>query len=233
MTVRDDLEAILNEGVSSDIFLADQAFALYACIGEHAAGVNASTYSDVLSTMQRGALSEFVLAVTRLYDVPRQYPLRNIPGALSFIEEHAQELKIEQPIVLRRDMQRLRVWCPEMDGPDAAEIVRAVCRSLRARVPRVATSRALDALRALRDKRIAHHEQLTSELQRTTWDAAQSLLHPAKDIVGVVGMAFVSTVFTDDEGRYMMDSDAQRSASQLRRIFGRLEIPQNPPPVGA
>jgi hypothetical protein len=225
MTAKDDLNTILTEGVSTDIFKADQALAIVSAIGEHADAVNESTFSNTFVTLQAYGIEQFVLAVTRLYDRIGGYELRNVPAALRFVEANAPSLTIEQPINLKREMQRIGAWTGAMDQLAGADLTAAVCAQLQPLVPTLNTYPALVALKAIRDKRLAHAENIPgTSIPRTTWEEAEKLLIPAKNIGAVLAQAYTSTAYTDEDGRYIADSDASRAAISVQRLLRKVGI---------
>lgn len=76
------------------------------------------------------------------------------------------------------------------------------------------------ALRNARNKRISHHEATSVErLPRATWSEIPPLLDVAKQSLGVIGSAYLSTAYTVDNGTYILTSDAERASYALDRLF--------------
>ena len=107
MSAIDDLTGILRNGLASDIFLAMQARNIFVKIGEHADQVNASSFQPVFATLQGYASDAFVLAITRLLDRERNYPLQSAHGALVFLKVHASEIPPKQTGIVQQALVRL------------------------------------------------------------------------------------------------------------------------------
>lgn len=221
---QDQLRLMVIQGLVSDILLALESRHVFEAIGEHAALVDASTYKPTFATFQYYAMHQFVLAISRLYDQPRGYPLQSAHGVLKFLREQADQLQIQQPIFLEQSMQRLRSWFdPVRSARGPAQTIAAV-DVLAGRLPREAENAALGAVRTLRDKRIAHPEHIAVELlPSVTFQDAETLLKIPLEILAVCG-AYLNTAFVDNEGAFIMETDAQRPAHSTRRVLRALGI---------
>jgi hypothetical protein len=221
MDARDELFTMVHSGPNADIFLALQARHIFGAIGEHAEQINASSYRPVFAVLQSYASDIFVLAVTRLLEREKNYPLRSVHGVLEFLRVHASEIPLKEPVFVIQALLRLGY---ESDAFGGAGQTAAVVGVLLGRLPHYADNVALDALRTLRDKRIAHPERLEAEsLPTTTWEDAETLLKIPIEALAVCG-AYLSTGYVDNEGHLFMDSDAQMAANSIRRLLGEIGI---------
>jgi hypothetical protein len=219
MNPREELKSMVSTGPASDIFKAEQALNLSAAVGESADAVNASTFSQLFSTVQAYATEQFVLAVNRLLEPQKRYSLLSLPGVLAFFGEHAADLTLEQPTFLEQAMDRLGLWTDEIRAATGPDQTRAVVSALQSQLPPANQNAALDALKTLRDKRIAHPEKVAAEaIPRTTWDEAEKLLVMPRQAVAVCG-AYYSMAYTDNDGRYFMTTDADTAGYAMRRLF--------------
>jgi hypothetical protein len=95
-----------------------------------------------------------------------------------------------------------------------------------AKLPHHTNSESLKALKALRDKRIAHPEKAKPEaLLTTSWDEAVKLLNIPVEALTVCG-ACTNEAYVDNKGRRFMAADAARAGVATGRV---LELP---PPAG-
>jgi hypothetical protein len=215
---------IVREGPFADIFLALQAQHLFQAIGEHAPQVESSTYQPAFATFQTYASESFVLAVTRLLEPASQrHPLQSMPGVLAFLEQHADQIPVREPIFLQQSMERLGEWqrLASITGPD---LTRAAVDVLLGKMPRHQDSQALDALKTLRDKRIAHPERVAVEsLPSTTWESALSLLNIPTEALAVCG-AHTSEAYVDSEGRLFIVNDPKRAGFATVRALRELGV---------
>jgi len=218
---------MVTTGPAADIFKAEQALNLSAAVGESADAVNASTFGNLFSTVQGYATEQFVLAINRLLETQKRYFLLSLPGILGFLSEHAADLTLEQPTFLEQAMKRQGLWTDEIRVATGPEQTRAVANALQGKLPMANQNAALGALKALRDKRIAHPENISAEaIPKTTWEEAQKLLVMPRHAVAVCG-AYFSMAYMDNEGRYFMTTDAGTAGYAMRRLFKELGIIKN------
>jgi hypothetical protein len=82
-------------------------------------------------------------------------------------------------------------------------------------------------MRASRDKAIAHNEAVDrGSLPRAKWSEAERLLEYAKNVSAGIAIAYFTSAWTDDSGRFGMTDDAGVAASQLRRLLKCANIPK-------
>ena len=108
-----------------------------------------------------------------------------------------------------------------MNSVPDADVTRAMVAFFRERLEQPDVLDAIRRLKAVRNKRIAHNE--AHPVEGPTWNDVLHLLSIAKDIVGAVGWAYMSTVYTHG-GEYTLSSGAQRAGAATRRVLEGLEI---------
>jgi hypothetical protein len=214
-----ELDRLVREGISTDFYLAYEAYGIFRTIGERTPSANASTYRAMLVALQSYASAEFVLAITRLLERQgERYELHSVHGVLMFLKDKAREIPVQQALWVQQSMERLGVWdrVPHESGPKQT---RAVVDAVVAKLPHHTNDSALKALKDLRDKRIAHPERATPEgLQTTTWDKALKLLDVPLEALGICS-AFTSTAYVDDSGQLMTAADAASAGNATRRFL--------------
>lgn len=224
------LEQLLRDqtdGVISDISQADQAYALLFLIGQHAANINGATFGGFFAPIQDILVRDYILAITKTFGVPnRNYPIRSIPKTIDLLEQSLKELRISQRYPLLR-----RLFCAGVDvgtlrQSSDSEITLALLNHYKAKLPSKETIegftawRTLDALKSKRDKVIAHNEGIDPmNLPPVQWKATQDLLALAKSFIGVVSVGYLSYFLTDDDGNYILTSDAQPPSRCLHRLL--------------
>ena len=96
--------------------------------------------------------------------------------------------------------------------------------ALRSKMPTPDSNPALNALKALRDKRLAHPEHIEAEaIPKTAWEPAEKLIETAQSMMAVLG-CITSTIYSDNDGEYFMSTDAQRASMATRRLLVKLGI---------
>jgi hypothetical protein len=221
----EELQRIVRAGPFNDLFLALQARHLFQVIGEHADRINRSSFAPVFATYQLYALDEFVLATTRLLERESgRYELQSVHGALRFLAGNAAAIPLKQPAILQQSMERLGAWADRIGPLTGERQAVAVAELLIERLPHHSENKALDALKSLRDKRIAHPERVDADsLPATTWPDADALLRIPTEALAVLG-AYVSDGHVDVAGRLLMESDAGRAAFATLRSLRQLGI---------
>ena len=229
MAASDDLKR-LTVGISGDIYRAEQCVALNEQISQASVPLNDANYGDLFGTVQALSINELILAISKIYERPSaRHPNRSLLTAIEFIEEHADELEVKAPILLQRELVKFGVEERELDGIDDTAMNRIVAQTLRGLLPdaeeNTELANAKAALRMIRDKQIAHNEDIDVEdLPRTTWGRISLLLDVPKAAIGVIGAAYLNTVYVDVSGTYFLTSDAERAARALTRLLKQAEL---------
>lgn len=83
----------------------------------------------------------------------------------------------------------------------------------------------LETVKNIRDKFLAHHEDVELDaMRKPTYAEFDALMQFAREFVSAVGFGYFSIVYTDDSGTYGLDSDATRSMRSLRRMLNRFGV---------
>jgi hypothetical protein len=204
-------------------FRADESRALVAMIDTHAAAIANSTFSPTFVALHSYAVEQFVLAITRFFDRPKKnYPLRSLPAIVEHVFANAESLPVREPNLLAEALKHLGAPIAGL-GANCATTQLAV-GALRALMPSPETHSALDALKALRDKRLAHPEHVAVEsIPKTAWVPADELLRTAQLMIAALG-DLTSTAHIDSAGRYFLKSDAECASVATHRLLRKLQI---------
>jgi hypothetical protein len=131
-------------------------------------------------------------------------------------QAYASEIPLREPVFLEQALARL--GC-RLDAFGEASRTADVVDLLLRRLPHYSENAALNALRTLREKRIAHPERLeANSLPTTTWENAETLLKIPIEALAVCG-AYLSYAYVDDQGRLFMDTDVRTAATATRRLL--------------
>lgn len=234
MTAEDQLRDILYAGLGPDIYLAERARQLHQAIGVRADEINAAGFGELFGTVQNAAVGEITLSVAKLFErANTRFSVRSIPAAIALLEQSASDLQPMQPRSALADFSRagidvggLASLSGEAFGKRLALLLRASCPDPK-KADACDLSRSLDAMRASRDKAIAHNEAIDrASIPRAKWSEAESLLEYAKNVVAGIGMAYFASAWNDDQGRFASTDDASVAASQLRRLLKAANIPK-------
>lgn len=215
------------EQVASLIFVADRAISVVQATGEGTDGINEANLGELFESLRDALVDVALLAVAKIFEraTPR-YPLWSLPTLLREIDECAEHLPLlDRPRAL--EFLRAELLCDQISGASSDPIVsQALVRAMLAQLPDASMTvlrprdLALEALRQQRDKVIAHNEALDrGTLLSTSWRDLDGLLDLAKRQVGLIGWAFLNTVYMTDDGDYPLADDAARSGMAMRRLL--------------
>jgi len=220
---RDQIEDIVKHGLVADIFRMERSYSLLKIIGVNAEVINAQgagNFGELFGALQSALQTDAVLAVARLYDTPnKKYPIRCIRGLLKFLEEHKGNLpKIREQDDLEKELNRIGMNQSEITlaSTDEAAFAIALSKHFSSVLEDAKTIDTIGKLKSIRDKAIAHNEQV-SRIEGPTWQGLEELMQHAKDLVGVLGWSYLNTVYVHD-GEYIMTRDAKRSSRAMNRL---------------
>lgn len=234
---KDRLKDIISKGVVIDIFHAEEALTLNDLIGQEADNINEAKFGAFFGSLQIILSRHLILTMNRIFEKEGgRYKVRSIPEAIKVLREHADELTIEQKQVV------IAMLCDSGFDPEQLanvsdpDFTRILVAHFEQTAPRSCLkeseglSRALDALKTLRDKFVAHPEAVKpAELPKTTFHEINQLLGFAKFFVSTVGLAYLGMSYADSSGRYHLCVDAGRASRCLKRLLqaaGGVEKPK-------
>ena len=224
------LHDTLYKGTGPEIFLAVRARELHRSIATNADRVNMAGYGELFSALQNGAVCELTLSIAKLFERPSaRYITRSIPSAIALLQAHAADLTPVEPTVALRDLDRIGISTNGLRKLNGANYTLSLASRLGSACPDVSQaftddlSRALDALRVSRDKTIAHNEAIDrAVLPSTSWADVENLILFAKHTHAALAMAYFGSIWTDDIGTFLPDSEARIASMQLNRVVATI-----------
>ncbi|MGA3286137.1 MAG: hypothetical protein ABSD46_01780 [Bacteroidota bacterium] len=221
---RESIEDMVKKGLVEDIFKMECAFELGKKIGERSGDLNRNVngyFGELFATIQSALRIESILAAARVYDTPsKKYPTRCLRGVLNYLIENKDDLpKIREPYQLQIHLEHMSaprelVNTIKNQPTEFASQFSFFVQSLLETPFRIDT---LEKLKLVRDKAIAHNEQV-EEIVGPTWESLQDLINIAKDVVGTLGWAYFSTGYVIN-GDYILSDDARRSSVALNKLL--------------
>ena len=190
---------ILLHQVPCELFAAHNAFGIYAALGSQAQYLNATRWCQLLGIIQLQSLGSMILSVSKIFEpVKKKYSNYSIPTALELISKDCENLQVSpincvklfdfitanesQPLPVTADTGMLR--------DRALKMIREQCPQCPVR-PTHRLDEAFKAVKVVRDKQVAHHEDhALSELSSPDSNAIQDLLAFAQTTVDVIGFGF-------------------------------------------
>ncbi|HBA85522.1 MAG TPA: hypothetical protein DCZ95_15660 [Verrucomicrobia bacterium] len=225
---------IILDRINVEVFLGHNALGVYIALSDHSSILNALPFRQALGTIQRHALDSFILSLCKLYEKPNQkYPNYSIPTTLALLQEDRFNLadRIQNHVRLEQFIQAnvdnsFVVRCSD----DMTRIPALLLDHFSEQCPRTPPrdrkelDYILDALKVLRDKRVAHHENADlASLSKANLDGALRLLAFAQTYINLVGYGFFGF---SQEAEVNSDGFAPSKSvvwPELNRMIGLLE----------
>ena len=190
---------IVLDRVPPEIFLAKQSASVWQNIGERCLELNGTEYQTAFATIQRQALSSLVLSLVQLFERPSdRYPNYSIPTAIAHLTTDIDSVRVNPASVVKlvddltdeRDDQLYLLQNPD-------ELPKILLNDFEDGCPKFLArsgselDRFLEQIRVIRDKRVAHLEDVDiSNHPRATWESVTQLLAFAESFVNLVGYGF-------------------------------------------
>jgi hypothetical protein len=224
-----DLDDICR-GVANDVFLAELARRLLeeldgAVDPINQTGIGKRFFADLQVILQH----ELILTVTRMYEpYSSRNPGRTLPATVHHIETHAANLPIvNHDSVLKYLVSRGHPR-QSVDQLSNERLSLTLAKSLDGDIPRAdmpansPLNHALGQLKMVRDKAIAHHDQVRqSSLLIPGWSHLVNLIDIARETVSLVAHAYLSV-------GYNLAGDASWGAHSLRGLLDRAGLGRGP-----
>lgn len=236
LSPREELEDIISNGIVPDIFEAEQALALESLIGINAAAINEQKFGSLFGSLQVILAKCFILAVTRLYEKYEKpnpkYRIRSIPEALKVLEKYAKEFGIKRKAIVIGKLEESGYDVGQLqkmsDVDLTLKIVKHFSENLsQSLISEAGMPRALNALKTIRDKAIAHREAIeVSGLKIPSYAKIDQLIDLAIKFVIIVGNGYLGINYEVD-GRYFHTSEAKRASRSLRRLLVKAGVLQD------
>ncbi|RYZ90160.1 MAG: hypothetical protein EOP06_08275 [Proteobacteria bacterium] len=226
-TIEETLYDYVIQGIVKELFIADEAKALCAEIGNHAEKVNSQGLGELFGSLQAAYSERQTLSIAKLFDPPsNKYPTRSIPAVIDFMERNVSALPVTQTHVLHKRLVFAGHDELKVKSLSNEQLAREVCADLQSTLPKGKQgntdplSVALLKVKESRDKAIAHNEAVhPSARQWTTWGEEELLVDYAKDFVALVSFGFLGLYLGDGANWYYNSASASRTSKMLSRVL--------------
>jgi hypothetical protein len=218
-----NIEELLKDqvkGIKSDIYQADQAYALLCQIGQSAGQINICKFGGFFAPIQDILVRDYVLGITKVFDVPnKRYPMRSIPAMVTLLKKSANDLKICQKTNMLKKLSSAGMVVSE-PLPDS-DITLALIDHYNGKLPsKEKVDRTLDALKCKRDKDYVHNESIDPiNFPETTWRETRELLELAKKFTDVISTGYLGLFLAVEDGPYLLGEDAKQPSRCLNRLL--------------
>ena len=234
MEIKDQLYDIVWHGLHPDIYAAEESLALVKEIGIHADAINKAKYGfgHLFGRLQQSSTEIAILAVSRIYDQPKGYPLRSIRSAIQLLETNSSTLAL----LYRHDVEKRLVQFGQpatvlRDMTDSS-VTELLANEYKKLLPPFIDGdlSGLVALKYRRDKKLAHPEAIGDAAgPPISYGQIYGLLALPKDFVSVIGRSYLNIIYKFDDGDYFLTKDAEgnitRPLNRLLKISGIIDSP--------
>ncbi len=233
---KDRLKDIISNGVVIDIFHAEEALKLNDLIGREADKINEANFGTFFGSLQIILSRHLILTMNRIFEREGdRYKVRSIPAAIKVLREHADWLTIEQRPVVIAMLYESGFDVEQLANVSDPDFTRIIANYFAETAPQAGLeepeglSEALDSLKTLRDKFVAHPEAVKpGDLPRTTFHKISQLLGFAKFFVSTIGVAYLRKFYVDSSGSYGLSVDAGRASRSLKRLLQASGVIEKP-----
>lgn len=234
------LHTYIMEGLLGDIIAARESYELLQIMGRHSEELLSSSFGPFFSALDRACLNDYLLAIARLYDEPSsRYEIRSIPNALLFLEHYELDFPVVERHALVDRLARAGLEMPVLQGLPDSDLTRALVQHFRAQLPKATVesvddlSSALKAVRARRDKRVAHSEHTVDfAFPGVTWAQTEALVRFAETFLDCIAFGYLRLALATDDGHFMLSGDAARSARAFTRLLQKAGVLTDQPAKG-
>ena len=225
---------IVFDRIPVEIFRAHEALGAYMAIAQESDSLNRSGHRQLFGIIQRQAFGALILSVCNLFERPNEkYPNYSIRTALLHFRSVLNSVAVPDQSEVKLD-EYIRAEIDStfsIDDPlKAAAAAHVVCAHFEEHCPCTPPRQGrkldliLDALKVLRDKRLAHLEDLNlAGLTTTDLDGAIELLCYAQTFVNIVGYGFFGFSLKSISQPREFAPEISESGRQMKKIIQELE----------
>lgn len=220
--------------ISDEIFLAHEALGIYVAIAGGSETLKRAGHSHVFGVIQRQALGAFILSLCKLFEnASEKYPNYSIRTALVCLHTFHKDMSVPDQSAEKLDEYIRGVIDPTFsiyDPCKAATAADLIFTYFEEQCPRTPARTGkkfdaiLDALKVLRDKRVAHHEDRSlGGLAETDFQSAIDLLCFAQTFVNIVRYGFFGFSIESTAEPASFDPDSSESGRRMKKLIQDLE----------
>ncbi|HEY4611392.1 MAG TPA: hypothetical protein VII11_00235 [Bacteroidota bacterium] len=221
---KEKIDYFLQKGIVLDIYLSRLAYSLIMTIGKNGQKLDGTPFQLFFRDIQTLLSDHLIVHITKLFEKPNgRYEIVSVPSVLQYIKEYSSTLEIiEKPLVCIQ-LKSLGVPDAILSNPSTELLNKIIVDYFDSTLPLIENSIDLQALRILRNKRIAHKEAIDiSSRPITTFKNAFELIKFAQNFAIIVGAAYTSTIYGQIGDFFYLGEDAERASNSLEKIFAQL-----------
>ncbi len=216
-TVKEEITHYLDKGIIQDIFLSRLSYSLLMSSGRNGKKLETTRYRQLFEDLQRVLSDHVILHITKLFEKPKaRNEIISVPTTLQLIADNISNLEIIERPLVGQHMHALGIEVAQPWNLTSFQLSQIILTYFKDKLDLLQHSTTLEALRLLRDKRIAHRELIDiSGSPTTTFIEAFDLIKFAQNFAIVAGTAYTSVIhgFIDEE--FYLGEDAERGSRAM------------------
>jgi hypothetical protein len=212
-----DLEKTVSH-VADLIFLCEQALQMIETIAEKAEKINTHSLGNFFGPVQYAFFDTLALDTFKIFEQSAKYKRYSMPAVIKLLR--ASDLKQQEPLV----HAIVKYGLPAPRPSPKTELLRVYIDETNKRLRSGDIRCRLDTLEQVRNKLVAHRQANVKVDRSLNVGDTRHLLKFAKNFISTVGLSFLSTIYSDDEGRFVLDGDAGRASRAAKRILEHMGI---------
>jgi hypothetical protein len=222
---------LLEKSHVAEIFKAEKSYFLFEEISQNAASINKTHhghYASLFGYLQNVLKRDVILCLAKIYDEPKNHETLCFKYLLKKMKECAKEFpSVSENSHIRNELLRagmpfetINKLSKMKDSPESGAI--EVANFFSGRISSKENKAKIYSLKTLRNKKIAHNDNIEIIEDLLTWRDILDLIELAKNFVGVLGW-FFNTAYSIN-GEYILSKDSKRARITLNNLFIDLKI---------
>ncbi len=209
------LGKFIEQGLASDFFEAERHYFIFRTLGSNSDSINNSAddfRKKAAVYLQNSSMDLCILDLTRIFDKKGKYPSRCLEEVLLRCRNQKTayfplDLEYYPSISYLCDVAEVGVEQRHMSNQDSfTDLLFRVLKS-------TTVTNAIKSIKKIRDKHIAHNENLIGPIDLPTfWDDYFLLLSIAKSYLTIIGSVFVSA-------HYVLSEDPRSAKVEMSTYF--------------
>jgi len=219
---------IVNNGLAKDILNADRSLSVLKVFGSASYLDNTLKlvkYNDILNSIYYSHEFTFLMALSRIYDSQsKQYQIRSLSQLASFLTmDYGFLQKIQAPDLLISHLTSLNTHAKlfNLVNTEQRNFCKEYSSFIQSYLDDPIVKNTIESLKELRDKSLAHNEKRVIPISGIKWTALETLLDFAKEVVGTIGIAYLSIIYSH-QGNYFLTQDARRTGRSFEKMLKQL-----------
>lgn len=213
-------------GVLLQIHEAERNILIWEYIGEESEFLKTQPVEvrQLYSFLQLASQTNFVLALGKLFDKPKNHPTQSILYFLKQVEVNTNKnieiIEKGATKKLLKSYQAPEYLLNAVDSSDNFEFQKKFVKYYSQKYNSSQIQSDIEQVKFMRDKAIAHNEAI--ENVRLELDVARRLLKFGSEIVSIFGMAYHSTIW-ENETKSLITINAENNAWFVKSLIEKLK----------